>query len=176
MARLIIPVTNLPAPNERGKHLIRFRVSSEDRNSISEWSKLFEIESTGQIYPQESVYVVNTSGSTSLNISWETPSLYNIVSASIGASVLHNHGSEWKQHDADVFVSFNNSASSNFIYFGRASDNTFTVIFEEYIQRYSSNTTIEELEDIRIVVQAASFPPKINSIFEFIDTGTVSLI
>jgi len=43
MAKIKVPVEKLPPPNYLGNHYIRFRVSSEDRNSISEWSRLFKI-------------------------------------------------------------------------------------------------------------------------------------
>ena len=176
MPKVRIPVEELPAPNEDGTHLIRFRVSSEDRNSISEWSKLFQIESIGQVYPQSSVYSLQA-GSNVFNISWDTPSYYNVSPSGIGASVLHNHGNEWKQHDADVFISINNSASSNFVYWWRSSDNTFTIILQQYINQYEPEITAEDIDDIRIIVQVASKPPHVvNPLFTFVDTGIVALV
>jgi hypothetical protein len=187
MPKIKIPVEKLPPPNEYGSHVIRFRVSSEDRNSISEWSRLFQIQSIGQIYPQESTYVVQANSSIT-TITWDTPSVYNLSSSAIGASVQHNHGNEWKQHPADIFVSFNESSEENFVYWGRSSDNTFSIIPQQYINQYVSvlniqypqlydpELTLEDLNSIRIVVQSASRPTKINEIFRFIDTGNVSLI
>jgi hypothetical protein len=187
MPRITIPVEKLPAPNEDGSHIVRFRVSSEDRNSISEWSKLFQIQSTGQIYPEESTYVVQA-GSAIVIITWDTPSRYNISSSAIGASVQHNHGNEWKQHPADIFVSFNSSIEEDLVYWGRSSDNSFSIIPQQYINQYVSvlnseypqlydpELELEDLTSIRIVVQAASRPTKFNPIFKFIDTGNVSLV
>jgi hypothetical protein len=184
MARIKIPVEKLPPPNEDGTHIIRFRVSSEDRNSVSEWSKLFQISSTGQIYPIESDYVVK-SGFDLTSITWDTPSIYNLSASASGASVQHNHGNEWKQHGADIFVSFTNSGSANFVYWGRSSDNSFSISHQQFINQYTSvlnleypelydpGLTIEDLEAIRIIIQSESRPAKINPIFQFIDTGNV---
>jgi len=187
MARIRVPVEKLPPPNKDGTHLLRFRVSSEDRNSISEWSKLFQIKSTGQIYPESSIYTVQSS-SAIVTITWDTPSKYNISASAIGASVQHNHGNEWKQHPSDIFVSFNNSVNSTFVYWGRTGDNSFSIIPQQYINQYTSILnpeypdlfdpllTVGDLENIRIVIQAASRPTEINAIFTFIDTENVSLI
>ncbi len=48
MAKVIIPLSQLPPPNRDGTHVVRFRIATEDKGSISEWSKLFRVESTGQ--------------------------------------------------------------------------------------------------------------------------------
>jgi hypothetical protein len=187
MARIKIPVEKLPPPNEDGTHIIRFRVSSEDRNSISEWSKLFQIASIGQIYPEQTTYVVQ-SGSAITTITWDTPSKYNTSELSVGASVQHNHGNEWKQHPADIFVSFTGSGSANLVYWGRSDDNSFTIIPQQFINQYTSvlnpqypelfnpSLTLSELVDIRIIVQSAARPPKVNPVFSFIDTGNVPLV
>lgn len=42
MAKVIIPLSQLPAPNRDGTHVVRFRIATEDKGSISEWSKLLE--------------------------------------------------------------------------------------------------------------------------------------
>lgn len=187
MARIRIPVEKLPPPTQDGTHVIRFRVSSEDRNSISEWSKLFQIASTGQIYPEETAYAIQA-GSAVTTITWDTPSRYNISASAVGASVQHNHGNEWKQHPADIFVTFDSSASANFIYWGRSSDSTFSIIPQQYINQYVAilNTeypelydpekTVEDLDIIRIIAQAASRPTRVNPVFQFIDTGNVPLV
>jgi len=48
VAKVIIPLSQLPPPNRDGTHVVRFRIATEDKGSISEWSKLFRVESTGQ--------------------------------------------------------------------------------------------------------------------------------
>ena len=124
MPKIRIPVEKLPPPNYLGDHYLRFRVSSEDRNSISEWSRLFEIQSKGQIHPLESEYSIVTASGV-LNLIWDTPSIYNTGPSAIGASVLHTHESEFKVHDADIFFRINGSSYS---YYGRSKDNSFSLV------------------------------------------------
>jgi hypothetical protein len=175
VSKITVPVNKLPTPNSNGDHLIRFRIKNKTQNTESEWSNLFIVESLGQIYPLESNYFLQATLDL-ITISWETPSVYNTsASANTDAIIVHNHGGEWKQHPADIFVSFNNSASSNFVYWGRSSDNQSSIVPQEYIQNYSPELSLEELEDVRVIVQSESRPPKINDKFKFIDTGIVSL-
>src|SRR6056300_336064 len=102
MAKFIIPVEDLPPPDINGNHVFRFRILSEDRNRQSQYSTLYTIESTGQIFPLESPYEITSSGSV-IGVYWETPSYFNVGASAVGASVLHNHESEWKTHPMDVF-------------------------------------------------------------------------
>lgn len=163
MAKVRIPVEQLPPPNSFGDHYIRFRISTEDKNSISEWSKLFQIQSKGQIYPLQSNYTISASTNL-ISVYWDTPSIYNISASSSGGSVLHNHQSEWKIHEADVFVKFNDAVTADFVYWGRTSDNSFNIV------PYAGATTA------RVVVQVANHPPTKSDIFKIFDTGVVSLI
>lgn len=163
MPRFVVPVESLPAPYLDGTHNIRFRITTEDKNITSEWSTLYVLDSLGQIYPQEALYNVEV-GSGFIGLTWETPSIYNVGPSAIGASVIHNHESEWKVHDSDIFVKFDNFLTPDFIYWGRSKDNTFSII------PYSGATTI------RIVAQVANHPPKKSNIFQLFDTGVLSLI
>lgn len=163
MPKFIIPVQNLPAPYFDGSHSLRFRIFNEDRNSFSEWSTLFVVPSLGQIYPLESTYSL-TASTDLVNIYWDTPSIYNTGASAIGASVLHTHESEWKIHDADVFVKFDDVLTPEFIYWGRTKDNSFSII------PYNSATTI------RIIIQASCHPPTLSDKFKILDTGVVSLV
>ena len=163
MAKFKIPVEQLPPPYITGEHVFRFRITTEDRNSISEWSPLFTLESKGQIYPLISQYSISASTNL-ISIYWDTPSVYNSGSAAIGASVQHNHSSEWKLHDSDIFVKFNDVITPDFVYWGRSRDNSFSIV------PYAGATTA------RIKIQVANHPPTMSSIFEILDTGVVSLI
>lgn len=159
MPKIRIPVEKLPPPNYLGDHYLRFRVSSEDRNSISEWSRLFEIQSKGQIYPLESEYSVVTASGV-LNLIWDTPSIYNTGQSAIGASVLHNHQSEFKVHDADIFYRINGSSYS---YYGRSKDNSFSLVIPP------GTSTLQ------VCVQAANYPPTRSDIFKIFETETISV-
>jgi hypothetical protein len=162
MPKFRVPVEQLPPPYINGEHTIRFRIITEDRNSRSEWSPLFSVLSLGQIYPLEAEYSVQVSPEV-VNVYWETPSIYNVTLESPTASIAHNHESEWKVHDSDIFVKFNDEISEDFIYWGRSKDSSFSIV------PLSGATTI------RIVVQVASHPPKREDLFKFLDTGILSL-
>lgn len=159
MPRVKIPVEKLPPPNIFGDHYVRFRVSSEDRNSISEWSRLFKIESKGQIYPLEAEYSIVTASGV-VNLIWDTPSIYNTGASATGDSVQHNHTSEWKIHDSDIFVKLD---SSDYSYYGRSKDNSFSIVIPP-----GTST-------IRVFVQAANHPPTKSDIFKLFETPVISV-
>lgn len=159
MAKFVVPVENLPAPNEDGDHLFRFRIISEDRNRLSQYSTLYVIESKGQVFPLQTTAQLVTSASV-VNLYWETPSIYNVGASAVGASVLHNHESEWKIHDSDIFVSWD---SGDFEYFGRSRDSEIAII-----KRPGTST-------IRVIGQVANHPPTRSDKFKIFDTGTVTL-
>jgi len=130
MARFVIPVENLPPPNKDGDHLFRFRLISDDQNRVSQYSTLYVIKSTGQIYPltPEATAELSGSGST-VNVTWDTPSIYNVGASAVGASVQHNHEGEWKVHDSDIFVKWlGPGLPETFEYFGRSRDNSASII------------------------------------------------
>lgn len=160
MPKFRVPVENLPAPNINGRHLFRFRVLSEDRNRYSQYSPLFTIESKGQIFPLETTAVISASGGAVL-VYWETPSIYNTGASAVGASVQHNHESEWRVHDADVFVSWDSNA---FIYYGRTDNSEIALIPPDGVS------------SVRVVGQVANYPPTRSDLFKLFDTGTVALV
>lgn len=158
MAKFTIPVEHLPPPNEDGNHVFRFRVVSEDRNRLSQYSTLYTVKSLGQIYPLETTAEA-IEDSNLVNIYWETPSVYNTGASAVGASVIHNHQSEWKIHPSDIFVSWD---SGEFEYFGRSEDSEIAII-----KRAGSST-------IRVIGQSANYPPVRSDIFKIFDTGTIT--
>jgi hypothetical protein len=159
MAKFIIPVEDLPPPDINGNHVFRFRILSEDRNRQSQYSTLYTIESTGQIFPLESPYEITSSGSV-IGVYWETPSYFNVGASAVGASVLHNHESEWKTHPMDVFVSWD---SGEYEYYGRTIDSDINII-----KRSGAST-------LKIMVQMANHPPTFSYKFKIFETGNVAL-
>ena len=157
MAKIKVPVENLPPPNYLGNHYIRFRVSSEDRNSISEWSRLFKIESKGQIFPLESNYSIVTASGV-LNLIWDTPSIYNTGPSAVGASVLHTHQSEFKLHDSDIFIKIN---GSSYNYYGRSRDNSFSTVIPP------GTSTMQ------VCIQSANYPPTRSDKFKIFETTVI---
>jgi hypothetical protein len=130
MPRFVVPVENLPPPNKNGDQLFRFRIISQDQNRISQYSPLYVVQSKGQIFPLESEAVAElTSSGSIINVTWETPSIYNVGPSAVGASVLHNHEGEWKIHDSDIFVKWMGSGlPDTYEYYGRSRDNEISII------------------------------------------------
>ena len=157
MARFIIPVEELPPPDVNGDHLFRFRIISEDQSKISEYSTLYSIESKGLIYPEQYDAQISSSGSV-VNVTWETPSFFNVSSSAIGVPVLHNHLSEWKSHNMDVFVSWD---GGDYEYYARTIDSNI-----EIIKRPGSST-------LKIFVQMANYPPTKSDKFKISESDTI---
>ena len=174
MAQYVIPVENLPPPNSNGEHVFRFRIISEDRNTMSEYSNLLTIQSKGQIYP------LQVSASASLQaqnivVAWDTPSVYNYSSSAslykgliyltgLSASVLHNHGTDWKVHDADIFVNwFIGGSYQGYEYYGRSKDNNI------FITKETGATKV------KVFGQVAVYPPTKSDMFKIFETPELSL-
>lgn len=159
MPKFTIPVEHLPPPNINGDHIFRFRIISEDRNRSSQYSTLYTIESKGQIWPLESSFEVSSSGSVT-TVYWDTPSYYNVGASAVGASVLHNHESEWKIHPSDIFVSWD---GGDYEYFGRSIDSNISII-----RRLDATT-------LKVRIQVANHPPTVSDKFKILETDTISL-
>lgn len=131
MARVRIPVEQLPPPNKYGDHNVQFRIVSEDRNRVSAWSTFYGIKSLGQYRPLESNVTVVADTGSALSIAWDTPTIYNYSLALPSASIAHNHSANYKQHPTDIFIKFHGTESDDhFHYHDRViSDNT-TIIKE----------------------------------------------
>lgn len=159
MPKFTIPVEQLPPPDADGNHVFRFRILSEDRNRQSEYSTLFVIESKGQIYPLQTTAEYVSSGSVT-TVYWETPSYYNVGASAVGASVLHNHESEWKIHPSDIFVSWD---SGSYEYFGRTIDSNIGII-----KRPGATS-------LKVRGQVANHPPTVSDRFLIFETDTISV-
>jgi hypothetical protein len=70
--RLVIPVTELPPVSSSAQHVVRFRIVSEDRNRVSDWSPIFLLDSVGQIPSASTSYKLVESGSSPklLTLTW----------------------------------------------------------------------------------------------------------
>lgn len=73
--KYIIPLSKLPYPNADGTHRIRFRITTQDRNEISEWSPIFIVDSPAQRPSASATYVTQQSG-TVITASWEPNNNY----------------------------------------------------------------------------------------------------
>jgi hypothetical protein len=90
--KFFIPLSKLPYPNIDGKHRIRFRMTTVDRNEISEWSPIFVVDSPNQ--------------QTSASISYQ----YQAIGATATLSWLPN--SRYKEYD--IFISYDDAPLSYF--------------------------------------------------------------
>ena len=155
MAKFTIPINNLPPPNKEGFHTLRFRITTEDKNSLSQWSTLYSVESFGQVEPEQvesNITALTSDGP--FEVVWNQD-----VSTSVNSQgVVDNELQAY-----DIFVKWNYDASFN--YFGRVTGNKVTVY---------KNLPATSL---RVIGQLPSHPIPTEPIvkFQIFDTGVVSL-
>jgi hypothetical protein len=129
MARITIPVEQLPAPDKNGNHNVQFRVISEDRNKASAWSTLYTIKSIGQYRPLQSDVDLGISDQ-EITLIWETPTTYNYHPLLTSASIDHNHSIRFKKHPTDIFVKWD---SLNFEYHERTDQDAISISIPETV-------------------------------------------
>jgi hypothetical protein len=204
MAQIRIPVEKLPPPNKNGDHAFQFRIISVDKNQWSAWSQLYIVKSVGQYRPLGSENITLTIGSEELAITWDTPTYYNydgisdaivtdlisgsVISINSASVVQHNHSQNFKQHDADIFVQWD---EGYFEYHDRVSIDTTTIIInpgsasvrvvgivalKDIPQKY----TFEEQEDYQIRLDdylgTSGIVQGVYDLFKIFDTGVVSIV
>lgn len=112
MPRFVIPVDQLPPVSSSAQHVVRFRVISEDRNRVSDWSPILILNSNGQIPSASVSYKLVESGS--------TPKILTVIWS--GEYIAYHKGLDSNQHD--VFVSWNEQP---YEYLGRETGNSFSI-------------------------------------------------
>jgi len=73
--KFIIPLSKLPYPNIDGKHRVRFRITTQDRNEISEWSPIYSVDSPAQQSSASAAYQYQKVGNVAA-LSWLPNILY----------------------------------------------------------------------------------------------------
>jgi hypothetical protein len=155
MARFIVPVNKLPPPDKDGNQNIRFRITTDDRNSLSQYSTIFSVESFGQINPDQV-----ESNITALTENGPFEIVWN---PNVSTSV-NSHGIVDNELQAyDIFIKWNYDADFN--YFGRVTGNKVT------IYKPLAATSL------RVIGQLPSYPIPTETIvkFQIFDTGVVPL-
>ena len=187
MSKIRIPVEQLPPPNSNGDHVLQFRIVSEDRNKVSEWSTLYTLKSIGQYRPQASA-VVNDyptgSSRNSINIIWDTPIVYNTGS---GATVVtHNHSQNFKKHATDIFVKYSGgswSGTTNWQYHDRVSTDS-TIISIPSVGNDPTPATISVIGlvatsgvpyDLTGTSSMTSYINQQKPLFKVFETGTITI-
>lgn len=155
MAKFIIPIKDLPAPDKEGFHTLRFRITTEDKNSLSQWSTLYSVESFGQIEPEQvesNITALTEDGP--FEVAWNQN-----VSTSLNLNGIVDN----ELQAYDIFVKWNYNA--NFNYFGRVTGNKVTI--------YKTLPATS----LRIIGQIPSHPVPAEPIvkFQIFDTGVVPL-
>jgi hypothetical protein len=150
-----IKLEDLPFTSSSAQHIVRFRVVSEDRNRVSDWSPIFVFDSPGQT-PSSSVQYALTSssvnGSTILNLIWS------------GEYVRFHKDLDAESHD--VFIKWN---SDSYLYSGRIVGNSLQI----FARQLSSSASF--------IVQLPSYPsdappgtePRLNSKIQILKTDTI---
>jgi len=157
MAKFIIPLDKLPPPYKNGNHYLRFRITTEDKNSLSQWSQIYDIESVGQISPTEvDAQVVSLQEGGPYEVNWREDISVELPSGSVVKRSIREY---------DIFVKW--SYDSDFNFNQRVLGDRVR-IFEEDGE---SPTTL------RVVGQLIThpFPPDIISGFQVFDTGVIEL-
>lgn len=155
MAKFIIPLDKLPPPYKTGDHYLRFRVTTEDKNSISQWSQIFNVLSVGQISPtQVGARVVALEEGGPYEVSWREDISVELPSGSIVKRNINEY---------DIFVKWNYDA--DFKFYGRVLGNTVR-IFEENDQTPTS---------LRVSGQLTThpLPPQKTESIQVFDTGVI---
>lgn len=157
MAKFIIPLDKLPPPYKNGDHYLRFRITTEDKNSLSQWSQIYDVRSVGQISPTQvdALFVVIQNGGP-YEINWNGEISIELPSG----SVIRKNIKEY-----DIFVKWNYNSDFNF---SQRVVGDRVRIFEEE----NANPTT-----VRVVGQLVSHPLPLNIIPEFqvFDTGVIQL-
>jgi hypothetical protein len=155
MPKFIIPINKLPPPSQDGTQNLRFRITTDDKNSLSQWSTIFSVESVGQIDPDQV-----ESNITALTADGPFEVVWNPnVSTSVNA-----HGIVDNELQAyDIFTKW--SYDANFNYFGRVTGNKVTI--------YKPLPATS----LRVIGQLPSHPIPTETIvrFQIFDTGVVPL-
>jgi hypothetical protein len=204
MAQIRIPVEKLPPPDKNGDHAFQFRIISVDKNQWSAWSQLYVVKSIGQYRPLESENITLTIGSEELAIVWDTPTYYNydgisdsiitdpisgsIVSINSASVVQHNHSQNFKQHDSDIFIQWD---EGNFEYHDRVSVDTTTIIIKpesasvrvvgivalkDIPQKDTFEDDIDYQERLNDYLGASGSVQGVYDLFKVFDTGVVPLV
>jgi hypothetical protein len=155
MAKFIIPINKLPPPAQDGTQNLRFRITTDDKNSLSQWSTIFYLESFGQKDPEQvesNVTALTEDGP--FEVVWNQ----NVFTSVNSQGVVDNELQAY-----DIFVKWNYDADFN--YFGRVTGNKVTL--------YKPLPATS----LRVIGQLPSHPVPTEPIvmFQIFDTGVVPL-
>jgi hypothetical protein len=152
MPRVVVPVDQLPPTSSSAQHVVRFRIISEDRNRISDWSPIFVLDSIGQVPSASVAYKLIESGS--------TPKILTMVWS--GDYVSYHKDLDSNQHD--VFVSWNEQP---YQYLGREIGNSFQVKAPNGVNRAQFFVQMASYNSLH----PPSAEPTINNLLKIVETA-----
>lgn len=159
MPRVIVPADQLPPTSSSAQHVVRFRIISEDRNRISDWSPIFILDSFGQIpFSASTVAVVSAcpvGGNTEVSVTWSGPHI--------------DFHDELDAYPHDVFIKWDNQ---EYVFGGRIVGNNLTTLAP-------TNSS-----SVQFLVQSPSYPsipgtrdlqnrPTISNILKITESDTI---
>jgi hypothetical protein len=122
ISRFVIPSSELPPINQNGKHHLRFRIITQDRNSISAWSPVYKLKNDSQVPSLNPDLVFNPQASYSY--------LTRSVVVTIPAPEDSNNDFQRFLREYDVFTDY----GDGYVYHGRLGGNSFSIPRETYSQ------------------------------------------
>jgi hypothetical protein len=161
ISRFVIPSSELPPINQNGKHHLRFRIITQDRNSISAWSPVYKLKNDSQVPSLNPDLVFNPQASYSY--------LTRSVVVTIPAPEDSNDDFQRFLREYDVFTDY----GDGYVYHGRLSGNSFSIPREDYSQ-------------VKIWCQVSTYPlfsyttqkreePIINETFKIFETDFIDM-
>jgi len=122
VSRFVIPSDQLPPINRNGKHHLRFRIITQDRNSVSAWSPIYKLKNDWQVPSLNSNLVFIPQASYSY--------LTRSVIVTIPAPEDSSDDFQRFLREYDVFADY----GDGYTYHGRLSGNSFSIPRETYSQ------------------------------------------
>jgi hypothetical protein len=122
MAKLIIPVNDLPAPSmTNSTYEVRYRVTSEDKNRVSAWTPIFTIDPELQYFVDGDISLLYTDVG-AVSASWDSVSIMKNVDGTLTEVA--------KVGEFDIWIRWAGSTGTNpgdWIYQGRIASNSISV-------------------------------------------------
>lgn len=122
MAKLVIPINDLPAPSmTTSTYEVRFRVVSDDKNRVSSWTPIFTIDPELTYSVDGTIKVLYTDAG-AVNSSWATVSIKKSINGVLTEVA--------KVDEYDIWIRWAGSGGTNpgnWIYQGRIASNSISI-------------------------------------------------
>ena len=145
MAKLVIPVNDLPAPSmTNSTYEVRFRITSEDKNRVSAWTPIFTVDPELQYFVDGDIALLYTDvGATSS--SWDSVSIMKDVDGTLVEVA--------KVDEFDIWIRWAGSGGANpgnWIYQGRIASNSIAITVPALYAYGVSSTAVPQFFYIEV--------------------------